>query len=105
MPSIVPPRPVHTRARLNGKTSFFVCHSTNRFNSVGFGSMKGIDPYIKNIAASHSTYLSIPQGCGSMEGIDPYIKTVGASHSPIRFCFTCNFMGHDVFPLYEREKL
>ena len=78
MPSIVPPRPVHTRARLNGKTSFFVCHSTNRFNSVGFGSMKGIDPYI---------------------------KTIGASHSPIRFRFTCNFMGHDVFPLYEREKL
>ena len=33
--------------------SFFLFHSTYRFDSVGFGSMKGIDPYIETIGACH----------------------------------------------------
>ena len=33
---------------------------------------------------SHPTYRSVPSGCGSMKGIDPCIETIGASHSSIR---------------------
>ena len=39
--------------RLNGGGYFTLFHSTYRFDSVGFGSMKGIDPYIETIGACH----------------------------------------------------
>ena len=33
---------------------------------VGFGSMEGIDPYIKTIGACHSTYRVVAWGCGRL---------------------------------------
>ena len=39
-----------------GNVVFTPFHSTYRCNPVGFGSMKGIDPYIETVGAFHSTY-------------------------------------------------